>query len=764
MRRARPCAVALTLLLSGALFAQPEPRPTPAPSFRLASPQLYEGHRRASQLTIADLNGDGHLDIAVVANDEGLLRILYRNPDKAAAEPFRLEKITLDRVVNAMVAADVNGDGRMDLVLAGTPPSFSVMYQSSDGRLQKAETKDLQAERLVLGDLTGTGKQDLLLVSGRRMRLLPATTRGISLEPSQTFFASDNLAESPLILDLDGDGRNDIVYRPASSNEFVVARLQSPEGDFPFEVALRTGQVRALDVLPQPRAADHLAAIHGTTRQLAVMTLQEPLPEEERGALTPGLPHVLAFDPDSLAERSIAVVADIDGDGRADLLVATPGAPSLRYLRQGRTGGLRPRQVPALEDIRGAVAWPAASGKPAPVLLMSSKEKAVAVARVDPRDPGNLQFPDPLPIKNHPLGIGLARLQPNAAPGLVIVEREDRTLRLVAYPGFDPAQTKLPDPVVLMELGERRDPPEHLVVIDFNGDGVDELLLLFEFDKPLVLERHDGAWREMPLSGLLAGLLDKVRPQHIFPVRLDPKAKPAVMIVKEQFGRVFRLDAAGQVEILHQFNARNNRSRLVAATAGSLRGRPMREVALYDRTNRIVSVFGADSPDSAYELLSEIDVGDAQFDGLHALDLDGDGRDDLVLLGSDRLSVVGMQPTVGSLQTVASIQTTTEEGGFGIVRRIALDKAGAPLLAALEMRENALEMFSLERPRRQPPALQRAYSFRVFDSEASVARRVNLDAPPEPREIATADLDGDGLPDLVVLVHDKIIIYPQRAR
>jgi len=34
-------------------------------------------------------------------------------------------------------------------------------------------------------------------------------------------------------------------------------------------------------------------------------------------------------------------------------------------------------------------------------------------------------------------------------------------------------------------------------------------------------------------------------------------------------------------------------------------------------------------------------------------------------------------------------------------------------------------------------------------------------ALPEPRECAVADVTGDGKNDLIVLVHDRILVYPQ---
>ena len=51
-----------------------------------------------------------------------------------------------------------------------------------------------------------------------------------------------------------------------------------------------------------------------------------------------------------------------------------------------------------------------------------------------------------------------------------------------------------------------------------------------------------------------------------------------------------------------------------------------------------------------------------------------------------------------------------------------------------------------------------ANRWQVFEERTFRSRRSDL---PEPREALIADLTGDGKNDLVVLVHDRILLYPQ---
>jgi hypothetical protein len=51
-----------------------------------------------------------------------------------------------------------------------------------------------------------------------------------------------------------------------------------------------------------------------------------------------------------------------------------------------------------------------------------------------------------------------------------------------------------------------------------------------------------------------------------------------------------------------------------------------------------------------------------------------------------------------------------------------------------------------------------ANRWQVFEERTFRNRRSDL---PEPREAVVADLTGDGKNDLAVLVHDRILVYPQ---
>jgi hypothetical protein len=54
-----------------------------------------------------------------------------------------------------------------------------------------------------------------------------------------------------------------------------------------------------------------------------------------------------------------------------------------------------------------------------------------------------------------------------------------------------------------------------------------------------------------------------------------------------------------------------------------------------------------------------------------------------------------------------------------------------------------------------------AFAFKIFEDKAYREVRQQQSAGVEPRELKVADVTGDGRADLVTVIHDRVIIYPQ---
>jgi hypothetical protein len=179
----------------------------------------------------ADMNGDGKPDL-VTGNSAGSVSVLLNT--WGAGNKFAAPATTdLGTGMNGIAVADFDGDGKLDLALnLGT--KVKVIYGDGSGGFRKVITGpwsvglevssvDVPSSlSIASGDVNGDGRMDLVLagaaqVSVVKNNLNPASTNPIAV-PSSDFSAPTNYPVSSYegtgvaLADLTGDGRPEIIY------------------------------------------------------------------------------------------------------------------------------------------------------------------------------------------------------------------------------------------------------------------------------------------------------------------------------------------------------------------------------------------------------------------------------------------------------------------------------------------------------------------------------------------------------------------------
>jgi len=381
---------------------------------------------------------------------------------------------------NSIAVADVNSDGKLDLLVANALASgtyqengggVGVLLGNGNGTFQAARSYSsggADASWVAVADVNGDGKPDLLVANWCVDGLCDdnfAGTVGVLLgngdgtfQAAVSYNSGGEEAESIAVADVNGDGKPDLLVANVCSgsgncsNGVVVVLLGNGDGTFQAPVSYNSGGYEPLSIAvadvngdgkPDLLVANYWASSSNSNGVVAVLlgngdgTFQAPVSYNSGGEA-----------------ESIAVV-DVNGDGKPDLLVANYSPGSVGVLLGNGDGTFQ-----------------------APVSYNSGGYEALSIAVTDVNGDG---FPDLIVANQYASPLKLA----NGSVG-VLLGNGDGTFQAAVM-------TETPGP-----LNGRQ-----IAVADFNGDG--KLDAAIGSGAVLLLGNGDGTF-QTPLALGVAGV------------------------------------------------------------------------------------------------------------------------------------------------------------------------------------------------------------------------------------------------------------------
>ena len=715
-------------------------------------------------LRAGDVSGDGVADLAVVNNGKARIELLvHRGADEPVAEEqaellnelpdevfFRRRSLPTEQKVWALELADLDGDGRHDVITSGDSGRLTIVYSEPDGEFSDALSLPLAdgspgASSLAVGDLDGDGRLDVAALA-KDQTLLFLADAPRSLAPAAPLPNAGTTVDALHLLDADGDGMLDLLYVVHESE--TPLRLRPGLGGGRFGPELRTPlpplRSHAVADVDGDGSAEVLAVARRSGRAMIV-----ELAHEEAGRDLGDVFSAPLVSPLPGAARRTPVLADVDGDGLLDLLVAEPAAARLVVHRGGAEG-----------RFGGALAYPALLGSDWPsvvdldgdglpeIVLGAPDEQALGLAQVDAR--GAIAFPE---IAGAPggevAGLALGDLDGDGRLEIWVAVSEGRGRKRehVLKRFVDGKQT------LAYPLADLPADPSGLVLVDLDRDGRVDVIVTVPTEPPRLLLSTGGEppFRQLDAEAPGLGILKGVDAAALVPLDVDGDGALELLVPSANFARALYLDGDGGPRVVAQFNLDRPGAKVSAATVADLDGDGRREVLLLDPTVNELVLLSQDTG-GAHEV-GRVTLAELSPERLLPADLDGDGDDDLVLWGKQQFATLLSGGERTAFRSRVDYESPVKDAFLTELAAGDVNGDGGTDLVLLETSKHLVHVVDARAGRLRHALRFPVYEARMFESSRRSSR--------EPRELVIADVTGDGWLDVALLVHDRLIVYPQ---
>ncbi|MBI3877940.1 MAG: VCBS repeat-containing protein [Verrucomicrobia bacterium] len=681
--------------------------------FGFSGPEIFPIAPQIAGLNAADLDGDGLVDLIIADNTHSKIALLYnqtgktnltRRASSAKREMnelpfdarFRLESIASEKRISSITVTDLNGDGRPDIAYYGDPKELVVLYNLgakgwSQPKRIPIDDGQLTPGALTHGDLNGDKLTDLVLLAENHVWLIAQKPDHTLAEPQKIPFTGSIKAAQ--VVDIDGDGRDDLLLVNWDNAIPFRFRLQNSAGQLGPEIHLSYPPIRAYwaDDLDGDHKTEIITiALNSGRAQISnfIQKSAEPL----LGALKLGQFQITPLGKTDKSRRG-AAWADVNGDQLADLIVAEPDSGQLAIFLQNADG------------------------------------RQVGVTRMEPN--GRIAFPKIIPVDGKPLALAAGALKPGAKPSLAVIVDQDgrRVLQLHSADGTRRVQ----------KLAESyKSNPSALAFHDANQDGLVDLVVFTPYEKiKILMQVPDKEFEEVDVTPP-GGAIEQ---PWFSTADVDGDGKPELLLAQKNFVRAVVLapeakpagaDAKSSwaFTVKEQINGAASNSRIVATTA--LRSGTNSLIFLLDAERKALSVCERDAS-GVWRIAKNVPLPVTDFTALAAVP-SGAGRPPaLGFLGLNSAAILALQGNVWDIQELDGYETPIKDGRLADVVTGDLNQDGRKDLVFLETAKNHIDIVTFDPPHKLTPSNR----WQVFEERTFRSRRSDL---PEPREAVIADV------------------------
>lgn len=307
--------------------------------FGFAEPVRLPGSLLPTTLAAADLDGDGHVDLASANAGSTDFTVFFGAGDGSFSAPAQY---AAGHTSTGLAACDLDGEGSLDLILTDAGTAFSpeqtlsVLFNSGGRAFAEPIHFEvgLAPVDIACADLTGDGLVDVVVASSRSEHLSLLRNLGQRRLAPAVDLAIGGNARSVAAADLDLDGDLDLLASQSLADDIIVLTNEGGGAFSPpstFAPGFHPGAIEVND-LNQDGRPDLLV---GDGRLLKVWTLHG----DGTGGFEAPIGHDFSAGPLPTGGIADVTARDMNGDGRCDLVLGAANFRSFSVLLDSGDGG-----------------------------------------------------------------------------------------------------------------------------------------------------------------------------------------------------------------------------------------------------------------------------------------------------------------------------------------------------------------------------------------------------------------------------------------
>ncbi len=347
-------ALSAALLPAGcSLFGAPDQTATQPKAVNAAgfsAYEIYDFKDDTSCLKTADINGDGREDVIFANNRTSRIEILIRKKNAAELgsirpldEVFTNAGFIVDQKIRDIEIADVNGDGKTDIIINGSPYGIQIYYMNDKDKIDFASPvkpysgKDNEFIGILVEDIDGDSRADIIASRRNSAEILFNSRNGFSPDNKKTItYTSDSCSYFSSGYFSSPDRKDLLLYY--EGNEMPLRILQGRKGGaFGWEIPIEVSNVQLFRDIHN--ASDKTPFCGAILKNMGVFrTVEISFKEKEKPEQNEITPLRMAVRGGNPKESSAWLVADFNRDSYDDLCIASPDHSKLLFYYGSKKG------------------------------------------------------------------------------------------------------------------------------------------------------------------------------------------------------------------------------------------------------------------------------------------------------------------------------------------------------------------------------------------------------------------------------------------